>query len=71
MSATPERFRDEEGTKAILDFFENKLKPTYEIKDALGKSLVHYDYTFMNAYLVLRNVINGIKFLKKYPELGQ
>lgn len=44
LSATPERFRDEEGTKAILDYFENKLEPIYEIKDALGKALVHYDY---------------------------
>ena len=44
LSATPERFRDEEGTKAILNYFENKLEPAYELKDALGKALVHYDY---------------------------
>ena len=44
LSATPERYKDNEGTETILNYFENKLTPIFELKDALGKALVNYDY---------------------------
>ncbi|MDP7068765.1 MAG: DEAD/DEAH box helicase family protein, partial [Acidimicrobiales bacterium] len=34
LSATPERFGDEEGTAVIFDYFGDKLEPEYTIRDA-------------------------------------
>lgn len=44
LSATPERFLDPEGTRAIFEYFGGILDPIYELKDAIGKALVPYDY---------------------------
>ena len=44
LSATPERFMDPVGTKRIFDYFSGILEPIYELKDAIGKALVPYDY---------------------------
>lgn len=35
LSATPKRYGDEEGTKAIIDYFGDILKPPYTLKQAL------------------------------------
>lgn len=45
LSATPERFRDSEGTSAIFDYFGPVLKPEVSLQDAIriGR-LVPYDY---------------------------
>lgn len=45
MSATPKRYNDPEGTKAILDYFGGILKPKYSLKDAIAdKVLCRYFY---------------------------
>lgn len=45
LSATPERFGDEEGTKKIYDFFKNVLKPQFSLEDAISVGrLVPYEY---------------------------
>ena len=47
LSATPERFRDEEGTNAIFDYFGAKLEPEFTLKDAQNSDpprLVTYVY---------------------------
>lgn len=47
MSATPERKWDESGTKAIFDFFGERLEPQFSLEDALeAKVLCEYDYFF-------------------------
>ena len=47
LSATPERVGDEEGTRAIFDFFGPVLEPRYQIEDALESGvLCPYDYFF-------------------------
>ncbi len=52
MSATPERKWDEEGTRAIFDYFGDKLKPAFTLEDALkAKVLSEYDYFFEPCYL--------------------
>jgi superfamily II DNA or RNA helicase len=44
LSATPERFMDPLGTERIFNYFGGILEPIYELKDAIGKALVPYDY---------------------------
>jgi DNA phosphorothioation system restriction enzyme len=45
LSATPERYFDEEGTDAILDYFGEILQPEFTLKDAIAKgALVNYLY---------------------------
>lgn len=47
LSATPDRYRDPEGTNAIYDFFGNVLKPSFGIADAqrtIPPRLVEYTY---------------------------
>lgn len=44
LSATPERFMDPFGTERIFDYFGGILEPIYELKDAIGKALVPYNY---------------------------
>jgi superfamily II DNA or RNA helicase len=44
LSATPERYNDPLGTDRIFDYFGNSLEPPYELKDAIGDSLVGYEY---------------------------
>jgi len=45
LSATPERFGDEEGTAAILEYFGDVLEPRFTLEDAISqKVLVEYDY---------------------------
>jgi len=45
LSATPERFGDEEGTKFIFEFFGEKLDPQISLDDAIRmERLVPYEY---------------------------
>jgi superfamily II DNA or RNA helicase len=45
MSATPERFGDPEGTRAIFDYFGDVLQPEFTLVDAIRAGrLVPYDY---------------------------
>ena len=45
LSATPERWFDEEGTEAIFDYFGKVLEPEFTLKDALkAGALVPYRY---------------------------
>ena len=52
LSATPERYGDEEGTQIIYDYFKHRLEPEIDIPNAikLGR-LVPYVYDFRFAYL--------------------
>jgi DNA phosphorothioation system restriction enzyme len=45
LSATPERYFDEEGTEAILNYFGEILQPEFTLADAIAKgALVRYYY---------------------------
>jgi DNA phosphorothioation system restriction enzyme len=45
LSATPERYFDEEGTDAIIDYFGQILQPEFTLADAINKgALVKYFY---------------------------
>lgn len=45
LSATPERWFDEEGTEALYEYFGNVLEPIFSLKDALDcKALCQYYY---------------------------
>lgn len=45
LSATPERWYDDEGTKELYDYFGNILEPIFTLKDALNcKALCQYNY---------------------------
>lgn len=45
LSATPERYFDDAGTDAILNYFGKILKPEFSLSDAIKKgALVHYLY---------------------------
>lgn len=52
LSATPERFNDPDGTKAIFDYFGPVLQPVFTIPDAISaRVLVPYDYHFATCQL--------------------
>jgi superfamily II DNA or RNA helicase len=52
MSATPERFGDPVGTRAILDYFGDVLAPEFTLSDALEAGvLVPYDYAYSTCAL--------------------
>lgn len=72
LSATPERYRDDEGTAALFNFFGGIVEPEVTLGDALKSGrLVPYDYypvtTLLNAeeeedWLLLTNkIINYIR----------
>lgn len=45
LSATPERYFDEDGTEALLSYFGQIIKPEFTLADAIKKgALVHYNY---------------------------
>ncbi|MDF5725581.1 MAG: DNA phosphorothioation system restriction enzyme [Rhizonema sp. PD37] len=45
LSATPERYFDEDGTRSLLDYFGPVLQPEFTLKDAITQgALVHYLY---------------------------
>ncbi len=45
LSATPERYFDDQGTQALFDYFGPVLEPEFTLKDAIAVgALVHYRY---------------------------
>ena len=45
LSATPERYFDDKGTEALLDYFGAVLQPEFTLRDAIDQgALVHYLY---------------------------
>ena len=45
LSATPERYGDEEGTAKIFEYFKNVLEPEFSLNDAIRVGrLVPYEY---------------------------
>jgi DNA phosphorothioation system restriction enzyme len=45
LSATPERYFDEDGTRSLFDYFGEVLQPEFTLKDAITQgALVHYLY---------------------------
>ncbi len=45
LSATPERYFDEDGTQSLLDYFGAVIQPEFTLKDAINQgALVHYLY---------------------------
>lgn len=45
LSATPERYFDDDGTDALLSYFGEIIKPEFTLADAIKKgALVHYNY---------------------------
>ena len=45
LSATPERYFDERGTEALLNYFGSMLQPEFTLRDAIAQgALVHYLY---------------------------
>lgn len=47
LSATPDRYGDEEGTNALRDYFGNNLQPEFGIAEAIASgSLVPYEYDY-------------------------
>jgi DNA phosphorothioation system restriction enzyme len=65
LSATPERYFDEEGTDNLLQYFGNILQPEFTLADAINKgALVHYLY-----YPILVNLTPGESY--HYAQLTQ
>ena len=68
LSATPERWFDPEGTRALYSYFGKPLQPVFTLQDAIQKgALVRYEYhpvfvsleeDEMDAYLVLTDKIS-------------
>ena len=52
LSATPERYGDEEGTQALFDYFGGIIKPEFSLKDAINNHvLTRYFYHPEKVYL--------------------
>ncbi|MBO0455082.1 DEAD/DEAH box helicase family protein [Candidatus Enterococcus murrayae] len=54
LSATPERFGDEEGTKKIFDYFNGLIKPEYTLENAINDGVLtryfyHPETTFLTS----------------------
>lgn len=65
LSATPERYFDEEGTDNLLQYFGDILQPEFTLADAINKgALVHYLY-----YPILVNLTEGESY--NYAKLTQ
>ena len=65
LSATPERYFDEEGTEALLDYFGEVIKPEFTLADAIKKkALVPYFY-----YPIFVNLTESEAFI--YAKLTQ
>lgn len=66
LSATPERYRDAEGTKVLFDFFGGIVEPEVTLKDALlNGRLVPYDYYPVSSHLSAEEEDKWIVLTKK------
>ena len=69
LSATPERWFDEEGTEALYDYFGKVLEPIFSLKDALDcGALCHYYYY---PILVSLNEDEAHEYLKLSKQIAQ
>ena len=69
LSATPERWFDEEGTEALYAYFGNVLEPIFSLKDALDcKALCQYYYF---PILIALNEEEAREYLKLSKRIAQ
>jgi len=69
LSATVVRQYDEVGTESILEFFGDVVAK-YELKDAIGKCLVNYDYNVYPVKLTDEESFRWITLTEKLRKLG-
>jgi superfamily II DNA or RNA helicase len=66
LSATPERYFDEEGTDAILDYFGGILQPEFTLENAIAKgALVNYLYYPIFVELTATEALNYAKLTQR------
>ncbi|QSV63857.1 MAG: DNA phosphorothioation system restriction enzyme [Dolichospermum sp. DL01] len=69
LSATPERYFDDDGTESLLDYFGHILQPEFSLQDAISQgALVHYIY---NPVLVELTENESIAYLKLTKKIGR
>ncbi|MEA5577576.1 DNA phosphorothioation system restriction enzyme [Anabaena sp. UHCC 0451] len=69
LSATPERYFDDEGTQSLFDYFGSVLQPEFNLQDAINQgALVHYLYY---PVLVELTEIESIAYLKLTKRIGR
>ncbi|MFN7660696.1 MAG: DEAD/DEAH box helicase, partial [Dolichospermum sp.] len=69
LSATPERYFDDDGTQSLLDYFGPVLQPEFNLQDAIAQgALVHYIY---NPVLVELTEFESIAYLKLTKKIGR
>jgi len=66
LSATPERFYDDDGTDSLIDYFGSILQPEFTLKDAIKQgALVPYNYYPILVELTERESLKYAKLTKK------
>jgi DNA phosphorothioation system restriction enzyme len=69
LSATPERYFDDDGTQSLLDYFGPVLQPEFTLRDAIAQgALVHYLYY---PILVELTEAESIAYLKLTKKIGR
>ncbi|BAY64006.1 helicase domain-containing protein [Calothrix brevissima NIES-22] len=69
LSATPERYFDDDGTQCLLDYFGAVLQPEFTLRDAIAQgALVHYLYY---PILVELTEAESIAYLKLTRRIGR
>jgi DNA phosphorothioation system restriction enzyme len=69
LSATPERYFDDDGTQSLLDYFGSVLQPEFTLRDAIAQNaLVHYLYY---PILVELTEAESIAYLKLTKRIGR
>ncbi|MBD2197005.1 MULTISPECIES: DNA phosphorothioation system restriction enzyme [Calothrix] len=69
LSATPERYFDDDGTQCLLDYFGPVLQPEFTLRDAIAQgALVHYLYY---PILVELTEAESIAYLKLTRRIGR
>ena len=66
LSATPERYFDDDGTDALLTYFGSVLQPEFTLADAIEKeALVHYNYHPILVELTEEESLNYAKLTQR------
>lgn len=66
LSATPERYFDDDGTDALFNYFGNILQPEFTLADAIKKgALVHYNYYPIFVELTPQETLHYSKLTQK------
>ncbi|WP_427159084.1 DNA phosphorothioation system restriction enzyme [Aliinostoc sp. HNIBRCY26] len=69
LSATPERYFDDDGTQSLFDYFGAVLQPEFTLRDAISQgALVHYLYY---PILVELTEVESIAYLKLTKKIGR